>query len=99
MRRLPLLHSLNYGESKTLVHEGNLIQAKKGDTIVSVGPRSREIFVVLQGEVAVKANNLTVATIGSGGIFGEPALITSAPRTADVIAETDIEALGLAQGF
>jgi CRP-like cAMP-binding protein len=57
------------------------------------------MFVVLQGEVAVKANNLTVATLGSSAIFGETALITSAPRTADVIAETDIEALGLTEDF
>jgi CRP-like cAMP-binding protein len=34
------------------------------------------MFVVLQGEVAVKANNLTVATLGSGAFFGETALIT-----------------------
>jgi hypothetical protein len=96
---IPLLHSLNHGEAKKLVREGNLIRAKKGDTIVSVGQRSREMFVVLQGEVAVKANNLTVATLGSGAIFGETALITAAPRTADVVAETDVEALVLTEDF
>jgi CRP-like cAMP-binding protein len=96
---IPLLRSLNHGEAKTLVREGNLIRAKKGDKIISVGQRSREMFVVLQGEVAVKANNQTVATLGSGAIFGETALITSAPRTADVIAETDVEALVLTEDF
>jgi CRP-like cAMP-binding protein len=99
LRRIPLLHSLNCGEAKTLVCDGNLIRAKKGGTIVSVGQRSCEVFVAQRGEVAVKANNLTVATLGSGTIFGETALITSAPRTADVIAETDIETLGLTKGF
>jgi len=96
---IPLLHSLNHGEAKKLVREGNLIRAKKGDTIVSAGQRSREMFVVLQGEVAVKANSRTVATLGSGAIFGETALITAAPRTADVIAETDVEALVLTEDF
>ena len=99
MRCIPLLHSLNHGETKTLAREGNLIRAKKGDTIVSADQRSREMFVVLPGEVAVKVNNLTVPKLGSGAIFGETALITSAPRTADVIAETDIETLGLTEGF
>ena len=96
---IPLLHSLNHGEAKKLVREGNLIRAMKGDTIVSAGQRSREMFVVLQGEVAVKANNRTVATLGSGAIFGEAALITAAPRTADVIAESDVEALVLTEDF
>ncbi len=96
---IALLRGLKHGEAKKLVREGNLIRAKKGDTIVSTGQRSREMFVVLQGEVAVKANGRTLAKLGSGAIFGETALITAAPRTADVVAETDVEALVLTEDF
>lgn len=96
---IPLLRGLEYAEAKKLVREGNLIRAKKGDTIVSAGQRSREMFVVLQGEVAVKANKRTIAKLGSGAIFGETALITAAPRTADVVAESDVEALVLTEDF
>ena len=57
------------------------------------------MFLVPQAEVAIKANNRTEATLSSGAIFGETALITSAPRTADMLAETDIGALGLTEDF
>jgi predicted GNAT family N-acyltransferase len=96
---IPLLRGLNYSEAKKLVREGNLIRAKKGDTIVSTGQRSREMFVILQGEVAVIANGRTIAKLGGGSIFGETALITAAPRTADVMASTDVEALVLTEDF
>ncbi|MDA0367521.1 MAG: cyclic nucleotide-binding domain-containing protein [Proteobacteria bacterium] len=99
LESIPLLRGLNHAEAKKLVREGKLIRAKQGDTIVSSGQRSREMFVVLQGEVAVKVNDRTVAELGAGAIFGETALITSAPRTADVVAKTDVEALVLTEDF
>jgi CRP-like cAMP-binding protein len=57
------------------------------------------MFVILQGEVDVKSANRTLSTLKRGAIFGETALITAAPRTADVVAKTDVEALALSEDF
>jgi hypothetical protein len=96
---IPLLRGLKHAEAKRLLNEGRLIRGKAGEAIVRSGDKSREMFVVLQGEVDVKSANRTLSTLKRGAIFGETALITAAPRTADVVAKTDVEALALSEDF
>lgn len=51
------------------------------------------MYVILAGTVAVRASGKLIASLGTGSIFGEAALVSEVPRTADVIATEDVEAL------
>lgn len=62
---------------------------KAGEYIFRAGDEGHEFYVVRAGKAAVRLGNRTLEVLGEGEIFGEMSLIDSAPRSADVIAETD----------
>jgi CRP/FNR family cyclic AMP-dependent transcriptional regulator len=64
-----------------------------GDVIFKEGDRGEEFFVIRSGKAAVRLGNRTLEELGEGEIFGEMALIDAEPRSATVIAETDVVAV------
>jgi CRP/FNR family transcriptional regulator, cyclic AMP receptor protein len=46
--------------------------------------------VVVSGTVRVEIGGQNVATLGPGEFFGEMSLLDGGPRTATVVAETDV---------
>jgi CRP-like cAMP-binding protein len=61
-----------------------------GEAIFHEGDPAKELFVVESGRVKVTLGNRQLDEIGENGIFGEMALIDSSPRSATVIAATDV---------
>jgi CRP/FNR family transcriptional regulator, cyclic AMP receptor protein len=73
---------------------GNNIEVrffKAGDVIFREGDAATELFVIKSGQVRVQIGNRTVTELGADSIFGEMALIDSEPRSATVVAATDVE--------
>ncbi len=62
----------------------------KGDAIFREGDRGDEFFVVVRGMVEIRSGNRLLETLGQNSIFGEMALIDDSPRSATVIASTDV---------
>ncbi len=62
----------------------------KGDTIFREGEQGDEFFVVVRGKVEIRSGDSHLETLGPKGIFGEMALIDDSPRSANVIALTDV---------
>jgi CRP/FNR family transcriptional regulator, cyclic AMP receptor protein len=62
----------------------------KGDTIFREGEQGDEFFVVVRGKVEIRSGGRHLETLGPKGIFGEMALIDDSPRSANVIALTDV---------
>ena len=73
------------------------LQIEAGREIVTQGTTGREAFVVVEGEAVVKRGGKKIATMGPGDHFGELALLDGGPRTASVIAQTDMRVLVLGQ--
>ena len=69
-----------------------------GEAIVRQGDRGSSMFVVLRGNVMVtlEPSGQQVATITSGGFFGEMSMLTGDPRTATVRAVDDVQVLEIA---
>jgi CRP/FNR family transcriptional regulator, cyclic AMP receptor protein len=63
---------------------------KAGETIFREGDSGTEFYVVQQGRVRILAGNRVLETLGGNEIFGEMALIDSGPRSATVVADTDV---------
>lgn len=60
-----------------------------GEKIVEQGATgTQSLWLVLEGEVNVVVGDQVHGTIGPGNHFGELALLTDAPRSADVVAQT-----------
>jgi len=68
-----------------------------GETVIRAGDPGSSMFVVHNGRVQVQVNEngraRTVATLNEGDFFGEMALFTGEPRTANVVAIEETEVL------
>ena len=61
-----------------------------GDTIFREGEQGDEFFVVVRGKVEIRTGDRRLEVLGPKGIFGEMALIDDSPRSATVVAVTDV---------
>jgi CRP-like cAMP-binding protein len=68
-----------------------------GETVIRAGEPGSSMFVVHKGKVRVQVSEngraRTVATLNEGDFFGEMALFTGEPRTANVLALEETEVL------
>jgi CRP-like cAMP-binding protein len=68
-----------------------------GETVIRAGDPGSSMFVVHNGRVCVQVNEngraRTVATLSEGAFFGEMALFTGEPRTANILALEETEVL------
>lgn len=59
-----------------------------GENIFVEGDEGRMMYVILEGSVRLSVTGRTLEKVGKGGVFGEMALIDSAPRSATATALT-----------
>src|SRR5205823_11382608 len=68
-----------------------------GETLIRAGDEGSSMFVVHSGKVAVQVSDRAgprkVAELTEGNFFGEMALFTGEPRTANVVAMEETEVL------
>jgi len=69
-------------------HPANKVIVKEGD-------KGMYMYVVVEGVVAVSIGGKILEKIGTGGVFGEMALVNQAPRVATAITETDCTLLAI----
>ena len=70
-------------------NETDFVRYGAGQTIFSEGELGDAMYVVLDGQVALRVKGQLVETLGAGGVLGEMALIDHAPRVASAVATTD----------
>jgi hypothetical protein len=76
-------------------------RAEAGELLVRQGDMGRTMFILIEGSAVVAARNQDdgeareVAELGPGDIFGEIAMVTPGPRTADVKANSAVTYLEL----
>lgn len=67
-----------------------------GAAIITEGEGSARFYLIMEGQVAVKVNGRTRATLGPGDYFGELAVIDNGPRSATCLAVGPVRTLSLA---
>jgi CRP-like cAMP-binding protein len=73
------------------------VNVSAGRVLVQEGTVGREFFLIVEGQASVRRNDRKVATLGPGRYFGELALLDRQPRSATVVADTDMSLLVLEQ--
>jgi CRP-like cAMP-binding protein len=66
-----------------------------GDTVTTEGEGGVGFFVVEDGNATVSVRGSTVGTLGPGDHFGEIALIDKGPRSATIVADSDLRCRGM----
>lgn len=100
-KSLPLLKDLSEEQAHAFLDTGTVLPCKAGDVVIRPGDVGDEMFLVLEGvaEVWSGDESLSLAVLGPGEVFGEMAFVSREPRTAKVVAKTDMQLLILTQSF
>jgi MFS family permease len=91
LRGIPLFAPLPLTALERLAEATRPARSAAGTTIVRQGEPGRDYFVIERGEVEVRVDDRPIARGGPGDGFGEIALVRDVPRTATVVAVTDVE--------
>jgi CRP-like cAMP-binding protein len=73
----------------------NEVEVQAGTVLMRQGDPGRECFVIEKGRAKATIRGKKSRTMGPGEVFGEMALLRSAPRSATVTAETDLSLIVL----
>jgi CRP-like cAMP-binding protein len=66
------------------------------DTLTEQGEQGNELFLLLDGVLAVEVDGETVAEVGPGAILGERAVVERGKRTATLRAVTPAKVVAVA---
>jgi CRP-like cAMP-binding protein len=96
--KVPLFDDLSQEAFVALVNKVSYRRWAPGELILKEGDPGRSFFVIVEGRVRVYkqldgGRELELARLGEGAFFGEMALLSGAPRTANVAAEEETELL------
>lgn len=67
----------------------NVVTMPRGAVLFAEGEAGTHMFIVLQGRAEIMVGGKIVESAGPGALLGEMALVSSAPRSATIIAATE----------
>jgi CRP/FNR family cyclic AMP-dependent transcriptional regulator len=91
IERSPLFSSCGPRQIERLERIGTRLSAGAGRTLITAVDSAFEIMFVLSGTASCHVGTREVATFAIGDFFGEVATLCGGPRTATVIATSDME--------
>jgi CRP/FNR family transcriptional regulator, cyclic AMP receptor protein len=97
LRNIALFSECSSKELSLVVKSSTERVLKAGTVIMDQGQTGREAYVILEGSATVKRNGKKVANVKSGAVIGELSLLDHGPRTAAVIADTDVRLLVISE--
>jgi CRP-like cAMP-binding protein len=104
LRNIPLFAKIEPAKLKLLAFTSERLEYRSGDELFHQGDFGDSAFIILDGEVDILVDTtrgpVNVATLGKNQIIGEIALLCDVPRTATVVAHSDLETLRVSKdGF
>jgi putative ABC transport system ATP-binding protein len=95
LRELPPFSGASLRELRSLAAAAEVVSVDAGRVLCRADRRALETYIVVDGTVDVVVRGATVATLHRGQIVGELGVIDGEPRSADVVAATDVTLLAI----
>jgi CRP/FNR family cyclic AMP-dependent transcriptional regulator len=95
LRRVTFLHGCTNRELAKLASQVDEASVSAGTVLMREGDYGSEAFIVVEGWAAVSSAGETLAAIGPAEFIGEMAMLSGDPRSATVVAKTDMTVLVL----
>ena len=100
---IPLFESLSDEEVSNFLRSGTVLSLQPGDRIIRQGDVGDEMYIILSGVAEAVSRKEdqehSLAIMSKGQIFGEVAFISTAVRSAEVNALTEMQVLIISKGF
>ncbi len=98
--RISILSGLSLGRRRELARLADELTAETGETVVMEGDPGYEFMMLEEGEADVIQHGQPINVMGPGDCFGELAALSDGnPRTASVVARSDLRAIVLTAHF
>jgi CRP/FNR family transcriptional regulator, cyclic AMP receptor protein len=104
LRSIPMFAKVDPAKLKLLAFTSERLEYLSGDELFHQGDYADAAFIILKGEadilVDTPSGRVRVASLGKNDIIGEIAILCDVPRTATVVAQSDLETLRVSKdGF
>jgi CRP/FNR family transcriptional regulator, cyclic AMP receptor protein len=66
-----------------------VVQVGAGTEVFREGDSGEEMYGIVSGEIELRINDRVIRTLGADDVFGEMAIVDSAPRSATAVATRD----------
>ena len=93
LKKVPLFSNLSQRHLGKISKHADQVQVERERVLAQEGKIGWEFIFVLDGKARVEKNGKLIRQLSRGDFFGEISLIDGEPRTATVIAETDMTLL------
>jgi MFS family permease len=94
---LPAFSRLTQDQRAAFLRGANVREVPAGSRVVQHGDVADAVYFILDGQATAgipeEGGYRGLTTMGAGDFFGEIAALTGSPRTADVVADTDLTVL------
>jgi CRP-like cAMP-binding protein len=93
---IPLFASVGKRKLRKVAEEAQFAEYAPGESVVLTGAPGDSFYVILGGEANV-VGKPGAGTLGTGDYFGELALLDGGPRSATVVAASDLHVMRLSR--
>lgn len=101
LRRVPLFRGIDPTKLRLLAFMSERISFRPGERLCEQGERGDAAYIILSGEadilVRTPQGEQAVAKVKENDIVGEIAILIDVPRTASVVAATELNALSVSK--
>jgi CRP/FNR family transcriptional regulator, cyclic AMP receptor protein len=78
-------------QRRTIARHAQIAELPAGAVLIQEGEPGDALFVILEGEAVVQHANVEVGRVSPGAYFGEMAILDGEPRSATVVAVTNVK--------
>ncbi len=93
LQRVPLFSGFNEDELRRVAELSRIVEAPVGTVITQIGEAGDSFFVIIDGRAAVRTPVGAGSQLQPGDFFGEMSLLDGEPRSATIVATTDLRLL------
>jgi CRP/FNR family transcriptional regulator, cyclic AMP receptor protein len=93
LQRVPLFSGFNEDELRRVAEHSRIVDASAGTVITQIGDAGDSFFIIIDGMAAVRTPVGAGSQLQPGDCFGEMSLVDGEPRSATIVATTDVRLL------